>query len=456
MNSLNKKTLSECDICTKCITPAIKQAGWDIDAQVREEVSFTKGRIIVRGRLINRGKVKRADYILYHKPHIPLAIIEAKDNNCSLGDGMQQALSYAETLDIPFVYSSNGDGFLEHDRTVKKGRVERELDLNSFPSPENLWQRHCAWKSLNQHQQEIIEQDPYIDSSGKAPRYFQLVAINRAIEAIAKERNRLLLVMATGTGKTYTAFQIIWRLWKAGIKKRILFLADRNILADQARTNDFKPFGGAMTKISNRQVDKSYEVYLTLYQAVSGTEEERNIYKQFSRDFFDLVVVDECHRGSAAEDAAWREILEYFSSATQIGMTATPKETKYVSNIHYFGEPLYVYSLRQGIEDGFLAPYKVIRRVCGPTLGCGSPLKTLPKRGAKCGEDFPERMFDGRCSCRYARRGLVSAEYGESVFKCATSNGQRSQGGRPRLRVLYFLGGGRVSRGKGKVAPYCP
>jgi type I restriction enzyme R subunit len=361
MNVLNKKIWSERDICTKCITPAITQAGWDIEAQVREEVSFTKGRVIVRGRLVNRGKTKRADYILYYKPHIPVAIIEAKDNNYTVGDGMQQALSYAEALDIPFVYSSNGDGFLEHDRTVKKGRVEREIGLDSFPPPENLWQRYCSWKGFNQRQQEVVEQDSYIDSSGKAPRYFQLVAINRIIEAIVKGRNRLLLVMATGTGKTYTAFQIIWRLWKAGVKKRILFLVDRNILADQARTNDFKPFGGAMTKISNRQVDKSYEFYLALYQAVSGTEEEKNIYKQFSRDFFDLVVVDECHRGSAAEDAAWREILDYFSSATQIGMTSTPKETKYVSNIHYFGEPIYVYSLRQGIEDGFLAPYKVVR-----------------------------------------------------------------------------------------------
>jgi type I restriction enzyme R subunit len=214
-----KKTLSERDICTKCITPAIKRAGWDIDAQVREEVSFTKGRIIVRGRLVNRGKTKRADYILYYKPHIPIAIVEAKDNNWSVGDGMQQALAYAETLDIPFVFSSNGDAFLAHDRTVKKGRVEREIGLDSFPSPQNLWQRYCAWKGLNPRQQEIIRQDSYVDSSGKTPRYFQQVAINRTIEAIAKGQKRVLLVMATGTGKTYTAFQIIWRLWRAKVKK---------------------------------------------------------------------------------------------------------------------------------------------------------------------------------------------------------------------------------------------
>lgn len=361
MEAINKKSLSERDICTKFITPAIKEAGWNVETQVREEVTFTKGRVIVRGRLVNRGKSKRADYIFYYKPNFPIAIIEAKDNNHTVGDGIQQAISYGETLDIPFVYSSNGDGFLEHDFTVRKGRVERDLNLNSFPSPENLWQRYCAWKGLNEKHQKIVTQDYYIDSTGKAPHYFQLIAINRAIEAIAKGRDRILLVMATGTGKTYTAFQIIWRLWKAGLKKRILFLADRNILADQARTNDFKPFGGAMTKIAKRQIDKSYEIYLALYQAVSGTEEEKNIYKQFSPEFFDLIVVDECHRGSAAEDAAWREILDYFSSATQIGLTATPKETKYVSNIHYFGEPIYVYSLRQGIEDGFLAPYKVVR-----------------------------------------------------------------------------------------------
>ena len=311
--------------------------------------------------MVARGQPKRADYILYHKPNLPIAIIEAKDNNHTVGDGMQQALGYAEVLDLPFVYSSNGDAFLEHDRTATKGKVESEIGLTDFPLPNALWSRYSKWKGLSLEQEELVTLDNYVDISGKSPRYFQQVAINRTIEAMAKGQNRILLVMATGTGKTYTAFQIIWRLWKAGIKKRVLFLADRNILIDQTRTNDFKPFGGAMTKITNREVDKSYEIYLSLYQAVTGNEEERNIYKQFSRDFFDLIVIDECHRGSAADDAAWREILEYFSSATQIGLTATPKETRYISNINYFGPPVYTYSLKQGIDDGFLAPYKVVR-----------------------------------------------------------------------------------------------
>jgi type I restriction enzyme R subunit len=308
-----------------------------------------------------RGEGKRADYILYYRPNVPIALIEAKPNTQSVGAGMQQALAYAEVLKIPFVFSSNGDGFLFHDTTLSSGVVEHELSLDQFPSPGDLWNRYCAWKGLAGRPKEIFEQDYYADGSGKAPRYYQAAAINAAMEAIAKGEDRILLVMATGTGKTYVAFQIIWRLWKAKAKKRILFLADRNILVDQARTNDFKPFGPAMTKISHRQIDKSYEVYLALYQAVSGTEEWQNIYRQFSPDFFDLIVVDECHRGSAADDSAWREVLEYFSSATQIGMTATPKETKDVSNIDYFGEPTYTYSLRQGIDDGFLAPFRVIR-----------------------------------------------------------------------------------------------
>lgn len=359
---MNKKALSERDICTKFITPALVKAGWDVQTQIREEVSLTKGKVMVSGRVQRRGEAKRADYILHYKPNLPLAIIEAKDNTHSVGAGMQQALGYAEILkDVPFVFSSNGDGFLFHDRTVKTGPVERQLALAEFPSPETLWRRYCESRNIPQATEAIVAQDYYPNPENKAPRYYQLSAINRAIEAIAQGQRRLLLVMATGTGKTFVAFQIIWRLWKARARKRILFLADRNILVDQARTNDFKPFGAAMTKITNRQVDKSYEIYLSLYQAVTGNEAERNIYKQFSPDFFDLIVVDECHRGSAAEDSAWREILEYFSSATQIGLTATPKETKDVSNIDYFGEPIFTYSLKQGIEDGFLAPFKVVR-----------------------------------------------------------------------------------------------
>jgi type I restriction enzyme R subunit len=365
---MDKKNLTEADIRTKFITPALvgpnggpSGGKWNVMTQLREEIYFTKGRVIVRGKTVRRGEAKKADYILYLKPGLPIAVIEAKDNTHTVGAGMQQALEYAQILDLPFAYSSNGDAFLEHDRTAASGPVEREIPLDQFPTPEELWARYSKAKGYTVAQEQVASQDYYDDGSGKAPRYYQLIAINRTIDAIARGENRLLLVMATGTGKTYTAFQIIWRLWKSGARKRILFLVDRNILADQTKTNDFKPFGQAMTKITNRTVDKAFEIYLSLYQAVTGTEEEQNIYRQFSPDFFDLVIIDECHRGSAAEDANWRKVLEYFSSATQIGMTATPKETKDVSNIEYFGDPIYTYSLKQGIEDGFLAPYKVVR-----------------------------------------------------------------------------------------------
>ena len=379
---MNKKTLSERDICSKFIAPAISAAGWDIQRQVREEVSFTKGRVIVRGKLHSRGKSLRADFIVYHQPNLPLAVIEAKDNTHTVGDGMQQALGYAEALDVPFVFSSNGDGFLFHDRTGNAPLTEIELTLDQFPSPAELWQRYCVWKGLDAEASQKAEAPYYDDGTGRTPRYYQVNAINRTVEAVARGQHRVLLVMATGTGKTYTAFQIIWRLWKSRQKKRILFLADRNILVDQTKNNDFKPFGAAMTKIAKRQIDTSYEIYLSLYQAVSGAEEEKNIYKQFSPDFFDLVVIDECHRGSAAEDSAWREILAYFSSATHIGLTATPKETKEVSSIHYFGVPVYSYSLKQGIADGFLAPYKVVRIDFDKDLqGWRPPAGMLDKNG---------------------------------------------------------------------------
>jgi type I restriction enzyme R subunit len=358
---VDKKALSEQDICTKYITPAIQKSGWDIQKQVRQEYTFTDGRIIVRGRLHSRGKRRRADYVLFHQKNLPIAIIEAKDNKHSLGAGMQQGLGYSETLDVPFVFSSNGDGFLFHDKTGLSGQTETELTLDQFPSPEQLWQWYSQHKGFSPQAQQLVQQPYYDDGSGRSPRYYQANAINRTVEAVAKGQDRILLVMATGTGKTYTAFQIIWRLWKSKQKKRILFLADRNILVDQTKNNDFKPLGQAMTKISKRQINKSYEIYLSLYQAVTGTEEESNIYKQFSPDFFDLIVIDECHRGSAKTDSAWREILDYFKSATHVGLTATPKETKDTSNIEYFGEPIYTYSLKQGIEDGFLAPYKVTR-----------------------------------------------------------------------------------------------
>ncbi len=358
---MNKKDLSERDICTKYITPALIQSGWDLQKQIREEVSFTDGRIIVRKKMVTRGEKKRADYILYYKANIPIAIIEAKDNKHSIGSGMQQAINYGDILDIPFIYSTNGDGFLEHDRTAASGTVERELTLSQFPSPEELWQRYKIVKGINSQTEETIVEDYYFTQESKIPRYYQRIAINRTVEAIAKGQDRILLVMATGTGKTYTAFQIIYRLWKSKTKKRILFLADRNILVDQTMTNDFAPFGDKMTKIKNRTIDKAHEVYLALYQGISGNEDFQNAYKEFSSDFFDLIIIDECHRGSAKEDSAWREILDYFSSAAHVGLTATPKETKEVSNLTYFGEPLYTYSLKQGIEDGFLAPYKVIR-----------------------------------------------------------------------------------------------
>ncbi len=296
-------------------------------------------------------------------------------------------MEYAEILDLPFAYSSNGNGLIEHDKTTGK---ERELALHEFPTPDELWKRLTTSKGINSDQEKIITQDYYYETGGKIPRYYQRVAINRTVEAIIKGQNQILLVMATGTGKTYVAFQIIWRLWKARTKKRILYLADRNILIDQTIVNDFKPFGDKMTKIKKRQADKSYEIYMALYQGVSGTEEYQNIYKQFSRNFFDLIIVDECHRGSAAEDSAWREILEYYSSATQIGMTATPKETKYISNIHYFGDPVYTYSLKQGIEDGFLAPYKVIRIAMDKDAGW------RPEDGKvdKYGYEIPDQIYN--------------------------------------------------------------
>lgn len=359
---MNKKALTESDVCDLYLTPALAKAGWDQATQIRREVTFTAGQVKVKGKLAVRGKQKRADYLLFYQPNLPLAVLEAKDNHAPVGGGMQQALAYARTLDVPFVFSSNGDGFLFHDRTGLSDPVERELGLDEFPSPEELWERYRASKGLSPEGDKLAR-FPYHDSgqNGKEPRYYQRIAIQRTVEAVARGDRRILLVMATGTGKTYTAFQIIWRLWKAGQVKRVLYLADRNILVDQTITNDFKPFGPVLTKVKNRIADKSYEVYLALYQAVTGTEEEKDVYKQFSRDFFDLVVIDECHRGSAREDSAWREILDYFEPAVKLGLTATPKETKEVSTLTYFGEPIFTYSLRQGIQDGFLAPYKVVR-----------------------------------------------------------------------------------------------
>ena len=359
---MNKKSLSERDICTKFITPALEKAGWDTILQILEEVSFTDGKIYVRGKITARGTRKRADYILYYKPNIPIAIIEAKDNNHSVRAGIQQGLDYARILDIPCVFSSNGDGFLFHDRTATGANIETEIGIDDFPTPQQLWEKYKKYKGIATLEAEMIaSQEYYFDGTNRKPRYYQQIAVNRTVEAIAGGQNRILLVMATGTGKTYTAFQIIHRLWKSGAKKRILFLADRNALIDQTRRGDFKHFKDKMTVVKHRQIDKSFEIYLALYQGLSGTDEAANVYKQFSREFFDLIVIDECHRGSAKDDSSWREILTYFQNATHIGLTATPKETDTASNSEYFGDPVYTYSLRQGIDDGFLAPYRVLR-----------------------------------------------------------------------------------------------
>lgn len=360
MADLNLSTLTEADIITKRVMPAILKAGWDNTTQIRQEVKLRDGKVIVRGKVAARRTVKSADIVLYHKLNMPLAVIEAKANKHEIGKGMQQALGYAHLLDVPFVFATNGDGFIFHDKTAT-GAIEREVTLDEFPTPDELWQKYCQWKGYTAAQMPIVTQDYYNDGSEKRLRYYQLQAINKTLEAVSNGQNRLLLVMATGTGKTLTAFHIIWRLWRSGVKKRILFLADRNVLVDQTRLDDFQPFGSAMTKITGRTLDPAFEIHLALYQALTGNEEHQKAFKQVSPDFFDLIIIDECHRGSASEDSAWREILDYFSSATQIGMTATPKETHEVSNSDYFGDPIYTYSLKEGIEDGFLAPYKVVR-----------------------------------------------------------------------------------------------
>lgn len=357
----SKKAQNETEICQNYITPAIVDAGWDALTQVRREYSFTAGRITVRGRLAARGKKKRADYLLFHSANLPLAIVEAKDNNHPVGGGMQQALAYAEALDVPFVFASNGDAFLFHDRTGQSAEVETTLSLSAFPSPDDLWARYRKWKGFDDAAEQLARQPFHEEPGGKRPRYYQRIAVQRVVEAVARGQDRLLLVMATGTGKTFTVFQIIWRLWKARRVEKVLFLVDRNLLADQTKNGDFQPFGEVMVKVDDRTIETSYQVFLALYQAITGTEEEKNIYRQLAPDFFDLIVVDECHRGSAREDSAWREVLDHFSGAIQIGLTATPKETDLVSTKTYFGEPIYRYSLKQGIDDGFLAPYKVVR-----------------------------------------------------------------------------------------------
>jgi type I restriction enzyme, R subunit len=390
MADLNKSNLTETDIITKFILPAIKDAGWDVMTQIRQEVKLRDGKVVVRGKLAARLTVKSADIVLYHKPGLPLAVIEAKANKHEVGKGMQQGLGYAALLDVPFVFASNGDGFIFHDKT-NPAQIESEIALHDFPTPAELWRKFCIWKGYTSEQLPVITQDYYDDGSGKAPRYYQLQAVNKTIEAVSAGAKRALLVMATGTGKTYTAFQIIWRLWKAKNKKRILFLADRNILVDQTRNNDFQPFGSAMTKVTGRTIDPAFEIHLALYQAITGPEESQKAYKQVAPDFFDLIVIDECHRGSASEDSSWREILEYFSSATQVGLTATPKETDDVSSTDYFGDAVYTYSLKEGIEDGFLAPYKVVRVDIDVDLQGWRPTKGQIDKN---GEQIEDRIYN--------------------------------------------------------------
>jgi type I restriction enzyme R subunit len=348
-------TVNESDTRYKLIDPAISRTWTDV--QVHTEYYYTAGEIVVRGKMVSRKKPKKVDYLLTYAPDVPIALVEAKDTDHSVGAGMQQAMGYASDLGVRFAYSTNGHGFLEHDFATGK---ERDIPMDAFPSPEDLWARVRETNGLDDKAVAMVTTPYYYEHGGNKPRYYQRNAINRVVEAVAKGCDRILLVMATGTGKTYTAFQIVHRLRKAGKARKVLYLADRNILVDQTEDGDFSPLKDVTTKVEHRKLDSSYEVYFALYQQLVG-EDSEEVFRGFDPSFFDLIIVDECHRGSAAEDSNWRKILEYFSGAVQIGMTATPKETKDVSNIDYFGEPIYTYSLKQGIEDGFLAPYKVIR-----------------------------------------------------------------------------------------------
>lgn len=399
--AMNKTDMTEQEIRNNYIRPAIEKAGWNGAKQIREEYTLTTGRIVVRGQKATRdlSGARRADYVLEYKKNIPLAVVEAKDNKHSIEDGIQQALEYTRLLGLPFAFSSNGDGFIFHDSTVDPSSglpIEKRISLDDFPSPEELWERYRTWKNIPREKEKTVLWNYYSTIGAKNLRYYQVLAVNRAVEAIARGQNRLLLVMATGTGKTLTAFQIIWRLWKSETVKRVLYLADRNVLIDQTMLDDFKPFGNAMAKLSpdknglerrsnteraelaaehpesiiyRKAVNQAFEIYMSLYQAVSGADESQNVYKQLKPNFFDLVIVDECHRGSAAEESAWRAILDHFSGAIHLGMTATPNRKEGADNLEYFGAPIYEYSLKQGIDDGFLAPYKVLRITLDKDLG---------------------------------------------------------------------------------------
>lgn len=432
---MNKTDLSEADIKAKYITPSILKSGWDEYTQIGREIYFTDGRIYVKGKMTRRGKRKFADYILFYKPNVPIAIIEAKTNSHTLKSGIQQALGYANTLDIPFVFSSNGDGFLFHDKTATDGQIEKELNLDQFPSPAELWSKYKLYKGIETEEQEqIVTQDYFSDNSGRSPRYYQQIAINRTVEAVAKDQKRILLVMATGTGKTYTAFQIAHRLFKSKAKRKILFMADRTALVDQTLRGDFRHFKDAMTVIKKKVVqqdgkdvlvsnkkrgidtaDKAFDIFLGLYQGLSNSDPEvPDAFKDFSPDFFDLIIIDECHRGSAKEDSKWREILNYFNSATHIGLTATPKETTEVSNIEYFGDPIYTYSLKQGIDDGFLAPYKVVKVTLDiDAEGWRPPKGFLDKKGNPVEDRIYNRTDFDRNIVVEERRKVVAAKITE-------------------------------------------
>jgi type I restriction enzyme R subunit len=432
---MNKRDLSESDIKAKYITPSILKSGWDEHTQIGREIFFTDGRIYVKGKMTRRGKRKFADYILFYKPNVPMAVIEAKSNDKTLKSGIQQALGYAETLDIPFVFSSNGDGFYFHDKTITDGPIEKELTLDEFPSPQELWAKYKKYKGIETEEQEhIITQEYFSDNTDRKPRYYQQIAINRTVEAVAKGQDRIILVMATGTGKTYTAFQIAHRLFKSKAKRKILFLADRTALVDQTLRGDFRHFKDAMTVIKKKVVnydgkdvlvsnnkrgidsaDKAFDVFLGLYQGLSNSDPEvSDAFKDFSPDFFDLIIIDECHRGSAKEDSKWREILNYFHTATHIGLTATPKETTEVSNTEYFGDPIYTYSLKQGIDDGFLAPYKVIKVTLDiDAEGWRPPKGFLDKKGNPVEDRIYNKTDFDRNIVVEGRRKVVAAKITE-------------------------------------------
>lgn len=427
---MDKKALTEQEIRTRYITPALLKSGWQ-HHQIREEYKLTDGRVIARHNSCKRdiNTIKRADYVLFYNFHTPLAVIEAKDNKHNMSDGMQQALNYANMLNIPFVFTSNGDGFIFHNKYHDENdRLEKEISLDDFPSPAALWEIYKRYNNIDDNKEKQISSSYYTDN-GKIPRYYQLNAINSVYNAIINGNNRVFLVMATGTGKTYVAFQIAWRLWKAGIKKRILFLADREALRDQTYTGDFSPFDDKMTLVKNRKVDKSYEIYLALYQSMTSKDETKNIFTQFSPDFFDLIIVDECHRGSAKDESLWREVLEYFHNATQIGLTATPKENKEVSNISYFGEPVYTYSLKQGIEDGFLAPYKVVRVIIDKDVEGFRPTINQTDKYGNIIEDreYNTRDFD---------RNLVLEKRTELVAKYVTDYLKRNN--KRMAKTIFF------------------